>query len=596
MFERLRQSWVMWAGMLLLAVVPFLSSWRIGPQGGWMIESGSVLFAGLFVLVTAWSAKTVRLPAAAWYFVMLAVFWVLQARIVPVHYVEMSDLTAVVFLAMALLAWACRVQVARLGQSRVADIFAWALLVGAGLQAVVCVLQFAEWTSWLPGLMNAPGKYFVFGQVGQRNHLGHYMMWGVLALAYLWSRRQVANWPAAVLTVFLVGVTGLITSRTILLYIVALAVLLPLLYWRGGAGLKRWCLFSAALIGGVLLAQLTVMPLLSALLSAGIQDSGIGKLAEGNTASPGRAAEWAKAWLIFTEHPWLGVGWQGYAHEGFALAMRDPSFRHYDAGVLFTHSHNSFLEILAEMGLLGSILVVGGWLAVAAGYLKRPLTEASALMLSLMTVSLCHSLMEYPLWYVYFLAPFVVMMSLTPAAGSRPASASSWRLVPVILAAVLLAQTAYYGVAYYYLTFAYANPGEKWPLTRQLDRLQYIEKHDYFLRYYAHMGLLRKVDIQHKPLPVWGREAALRASLFRPYANTNIRAFYLSQEGQPQAAADWLLNMGRYYPEQMPGYLNHATVFSVPTNVVQPLLAECLRYQQISGKEINCQNTPAGAK
>jgi len=109
------------------------------------------------------------------------------------------------------------------------------------------------------------------------------------------------------------------------------------------------------------------------------------------------------------------VGWQGYAHESFALAMRGPEFRNYDVGVLFTHSHNSMLEILAEMGVVGAILVFGGWLAVVKGYLKKGLGASSALMLALMTVSLCHSLLEYPLWYVYFLTPFAVMMSLTPA-------------------------------------------------------------------------------------------------------------------------------------------------------------------------------------
>ncbi|EGY51766.1 PglL family O-oligosaccharyltransferase [Neisseria shayeganii] len=593
MFKPLRQSGVMWMGMLLLAVVPFLSSWRTGPQGGWLIESGSLLFAMLFVLLTAVQGGRLRLPAVSWYFLALAVFWAVQARVLALPYAEMSDLTAAVWLGMALLAWACRVQVARLGQLKAADIFAWALLAGGLLQALVCVLQFGEWTAWLPGLMNAPGRYFVFGQLGQRNHLGHYMMWGVLAAAYLWSRKQLPNGWAAGCALLLLGVVGLITSRTMLLYLAALAALLPVLYWRGGPALKRWCLLTGLMLLGVLLAQWLVMPLLSALLDSGGsigEASGLSRMAGGNTASPGRAAEWAKAWQVFLAHPVLGVGWQGYSHESFAWVMRDGSFRDYDPGVLFTHSHNSFLQILAEMGWVGGLLVFGGWLAVVSGYLKRPVNEASAWMLCLMTVSLCHSLLEYPLWYVYFLAPFAVMMSLTPMkeafAGANQTSAGRWLWGG--LAALVAALTLYYGVAYYRLAHAYGKPSADWPHERQLAQLERIERWDYFLRYYAHMGLLRKVDIQRKPLPAWGREAALRASRFRPYANTAVRAFYLDQEGQEQEAAAWLLNMGRYYPTMMQRYLDAATTYGVSEAVVLPLRQACWRYRETARAALKC--------
>lgn len=601
MWERIKQSWVVWLGMALLAVVPFLSSWRTGPQGGWFIESGSLIFAALFALLTLhFNPVRTRIPASMVYFVVLAGFWMVQARLLRLPYPQMSDLTAAIFCVMALLAWACRLQVARLGQDRVVEIFAWALLVGALLQGLVCVFQFTGHTSWLPGLMRAPHKYFVFGQVGQRNHLGHYMMWGVLALGYLCSRRRLHGLPAFVLGVFLLQVIGVITSRTIMLYVAALALLLPLLYWHGGRQLRRWCGITALMVFGVLLAQLLMPWLVANWLPSDVQSSGVGRLVAGDAASPGRLAEWAKAWTVFTEHPWLGVGWQGYAHESFALAMRSQEFRNYDVGVLFTHSHNSMLEILAETGLVGAILVFGGWLAVAAGYLKKQTGASSALMLCLMTVSLCHSLLEYPLWYVYFLAPFVVMMSLTPAEGlrdwtNRQASFSWPRRFGMAMAALAVGITIQYGFSYYRLIFAYANPTETYPQYQQVDVLRELEEKDYFLKYYAQMGLLRKIDWL-RPLPSWGRDAALRASLFRPYANTAVRAFYLEQDGQHRMAADWLLNMGRYYPKQMPNLLSTAAAYRADQEIVRPLYQQCLRYRQtVPQSEITCGTSAAAS-
>ena len=82
MWERFKESWVVWLGMALMAVVPFLSSWRTGPQGGWFIESGSLLFAALFALLTLWrNPARARLPGAMVFFVLLAGFWLVQARI-----------------------------------------------------------------------------------------------------------------------------------------------------------------------------------------------------------------------------------------------------------------------------------------------------------------------------------------------------------------------------------------------------------------------------------------------------------------------------------------------------------------------------------
>jgi len=425
-----------------------------------------------------------------------------------------------------------RLQVARLGQDRVVDIFAWALLCGAVLQGLVCVFQFIGHTAWLPGMMRAPQKYFVFGQVGQRNHLGHYMMWGVLALGYLWSRRRLPGLIALALAVFLLQVIGVITSRTIMVYVGALLLLVPLLYVLGGRPLRRWCALTGLLVLGVLAAQLIMPWLVDTWLAPDVQSSGVGRLVSGDAASPGRSSEWAKAWTVFIEHPWLGVGWQGYAHESFALAMRGSAFRNYDVGVLFTHSHNSMLEILAEMGVVGAILVFGGWLAVATGYLKKGLGASSALMLALMSVSLCHSLLEYPLWYVYFLTPFVVMMSLTPAKapGWYIVQAGKWpQRFGMAFAALAAAIIVQYGFAYHRLVFAYANPTENYPQYKQVDTLRELESKHYFLKYYAQMGLIRKVDWL-RPLPEWGRDAALRAS-------RNGRILVIDSEGGLKADA-----------------------------------------------------------
>lgn len=584
----------MWLGMLLLAVVPFLSSWRIGPQGGWLIESGSFLFAALFAALSAALIAHKRVSDVAVYALLLAAFWAWQGRMVAVPYTSLSDLTAIIWLGMALLAWACGLQVASLGQQKAADIFAWALVAGAVLQGMVCVLQFAEQTAWIPGLMNAPGQYFVFGQVGQRNHLGHYLMWGILALAYLWGRgqcRPIAAWP---LTVFLLGIIGLVTSRTILLYLLVLFVLLPILYWRGDESVRHGSRYLAAMLCGILIAQLTVLPILSLLLSIDVQASGVAKMASGQTESIGRRIEWLKAWYIFLSHPMLGAGWLGQAGEAFALTETPRS---YDVNVLFTHSHNSYLQILAETGLVGGLLIFGGFAVLLYRRIKTRLNASTAWLLCCISVSLCHSLMEYPLWYVYFLAPFIVMLALSqPAPSQAHTDHSISTLIPriaiILLSLYFCWQTIDYGHTYYRLTQAYGNPTAKQSREQQIDTLQQISQSHRLLEYYAHMGLIRKINLAEQPLPTWGRDPVYRATQLRPYPNTFIYAAYLEQNGQHQQAHTWLTTFSRYYPNHLTGHLK--TLREQNRHQLADILAqECHRQHQHNNRlPPDCQTPP----
>ncbi|MGN6994628.1 polymerase, partial [Neisseria sp. P0009.S005] len=77
---------------------------------------------------------------------------------------------------------------------RVVSIFDWSLFIGATIQALIDLLQFKGWTNvdWLNGII-ARSSGTVNGQLGQRKHLGHYLMWGILAASYLCTARKMSN-------------------------------------------------------------------------------------------------------------------------------------------------------------------------------------------------------------------------------------------------------------------------------------------------------------------------------------------------------------------------------------------------------------------
>jgi len=125
-----------------------------------------------------------------------------------------------------------------------------------------------------------------------------------------------------------------------------------------------------------------------------------------------RLAEWGKAWIVFIEHPGYGFGWYQYASESVRLQML-PQFA--NAGVnsgLFANAHNLVFQLLAEMGLVGTLCALLGFAWAAWPYFSRRVEPVHLVPLAIMAVTLIHSMLEYPLWYLYFPAVLVMMLAL----------------------------------------------------------------------------------------------------------------------------------------------------------------------------------------
>lgn len=583
------RAWVWWVGCLLLCVVPFLSSWRSGPLSGMYLESGALLFALLTVAATLAVCRRTRppLPRATWFWLALALALAVQARVMDLPYHSQSDLAAAVCVVLAGLSWAARVWVWRLGQRRAVQIFAWALLAGALLQSLVCVLQFTGHTAWLPGLLAAPSPANVYGQLAQRNHLGHYLMWGVLALCYLWHERRIGAWLALLFMLWLTGILGLVGSRTIMAYVIALGLALGFWRWRGGREANRLIVLVALAIGLVLFMQLALSPLIEWLGGAVFQ-SGAERM-DSRFAQSGRRFEWQKAVLLIQAQPWFGYGWGGFAYHAFAETGAYPQgFRPYETQVLFTHSHNLVLELLVSLGGVGAALLAAAFVWVLWPLLRRPFSPASMILGLLMLVSLCHSMVEYPLWYVYFLAVFALFMALTPAAAGGDDRERAYYWLPLALCLALAAEVVRMGVEYQELLRANRKADTRTALIEQVADLKALRQRAYWLQYYVDMTLVHKANAEQAPLPSWGAAAADLAARYRPYSNTFVHAHYLAQAGREDAAAAWMARMAHYYPDMMPFFLMRAHNHPQGAGMVGALEAACTAYQAQTGKQLVC--------
>ena len=157
----------------------------------------------------------------------------------------MSSIVSYTFVILALMCWACRGWLLREGEERVVSTLAAVLVVGCVMQSVIGWLQYTGLAKHFTGyLMYRTG--IVEGQLAQRNHFGHYLMWGVLSASWLWAQRRLPTILAAVCVLLFASTMSLTGSRTVLAYVLMLAVWLPICLLLGGRENRRTVVALAA--------------------------------------------------------------------------------------------------------------------------------------------------------------------------------------------------------------------------------------------------------------------------------------------------------------------------------------------------------------
>ncbi|RVT83562.1 polymerase [Inhella crocodyli] len=338
-----------------------------------------------------------------------------------------NSFVALVGAAAALWALAC----ARLDGARFAQGLCLGLIGFAVVNAVVGTVQ-VFWPQPIDHYLLArsalPGR--ATGNVRQPNLLGTVLLWGAIAWVAWASLDRSARWRQA-LAAAGVGLSMLVlvlsASRTGLFLGLPVLVLWGLFDRRLPKPL-RWLLVSAPAMA---LAAGGALHLWAQ--SSGTLVGAEARLSVEGMQSVSRWKILADAWTLIQTHP-AGVGWGEFNRAWTLTPVSDR------APYFFDHPHNLFLQLVVELGW-----VVGGGLSLAllGAYSwgtwrvwRRPAADdgeavAQRAAWALVTVVGLHSMMEYPLWYPYFLLPTLA----AAAVWFIPRAAWTWS--PVVRNATL---------------------------------------------------------------------------------------------------------------------------------------------------------------
>jgi O-antigen ligase len=278
--------------------------------------------------------------------------------------------------------------------------FALALVLTCIASALIAIVQFVDPDrpdSFFIARSTYPGRST--GNIAQPNHLADALLWGLAALVPLveWRRHS----RASVVALLLVGVlllegAVLSGSRTGFVAIGLLAA------WglidRALPRAARLALMASPLV--TLLLWLVTQAVASmAHLTLDIARSNVGDL------TSFRGEIWHNALAIIAGQPWTGVGWGQF---NFVWTLTPIAFR--PAGFV-DNAHNLVLQLAAELGiplaaLILGLLVFAAWKGVAG--IRRvpgPAGIGARSAAAMVVIVGLHSMLEFPLWYAYFLLP-----------------------------------------------------------------------------------------------------------------------------------------------------------------------------------------------
>jgi len=284
---------------------------------------------------------------------------------------------------------------------------AWALAAAALLNALAQLVQVVGRVWDVAPFVVPLNSCRPYGNIGQSNQAATLAWLGLASVLYLRGTQRLPSAASLPMVALLLLSAAMSVSRMSWLLMAVTAVFVVALPAWPLAGRRERIVTAVMLIAGFAAANAAIAPALQS-LGEGCM-TGMDRLSTGAKASiTDRFDFWRQAIEVWKTSPWIGVGAFGFAPTVYAIENLDR------AHSLDIHVHNLFLSMLAEFGIVGAALLALALLLLAHRLhrARRELTASDALLLLLLAMVGVHSLLEYPLWYTFFLIPSALALGL----------------------------------------------------------------------------------------------------------------------------------------------------------------------------------------
>ena len=322
-----------------------------------------------------------------------------------------------------------------LGWEKLVTALAWGLVIGGMVNLGIVALQFVTRTGgaipWLPNLVS-------YGAISQANHFADFTALATASLIYLYTKERFSLSFFALILISFLMMLSFSGSRSAWLYLAAITILTISLYvsirkqhdgsiaargiFRIGLLLIPAFILVQAFIYYVIPNNLVSLPTERLVESAHVSGASI------------RLSVLYDSLRLFIQSPWLGIGIGEMRAETFLL-LDTPTSQSFNRP--FEHTHNLFSHLLAEMGIGAFLIVLMGLIVWFRAFKWRELNLETWWLISLLAILGTHSMLEYPLWFAYFLFFTAVLIGAGDARSVSIRLPSNIKLVHKVLSASL---------------------------------------------------------------------------------------------------------------------------------------------------------------
>jgi O-antigen ligase len=424
----------------LMLILPFLFPHHPNPIPTFYMEWLTALFAFMAFLPilkqTAWPAYQVPTIIV----VPLSMLGVISVQFVllDIAYWQHYFLVAQYFVFAALMMLLGTMLKQSIGFDKAMKAIAIALLISGLLSTIVIALDLSN--IHLGGWIVKSKIGGAIANVAQQNHLATLLALALASLAYLFVKQSLKVWLVWPLFVVLLSGLALTASRSSWVFVGLVAVTGLLYRYFQTKSLHATPASSPKTNQRLIL--LLVLPVLFYFTQIGLPHLSTSKPI---TTSNQRLVENAQkkdsprlqiyqaSWYVYADNPLLGIGFGHMAGYDLNHANRVPKLTGSNG-----QAHNTVLQLLAETGVVGTTIFLVCILAFIMRVKSAPITPERWLWWLYLCIIGTHAMLEYPLWYMHFLAITALLMGLGDMHSS---SMTKYRpqLVLALLSAIWLA-------------------------------------------------------------------------------------------------------------------------------------------------------------
>lgn len=399
-----------------LWIVPFLVFYQKPPLGAFYHEWAALVclcIAFSYAAFLEWrrrNTEALRLPFVCLVPLLLLAVFSLQLALGKLEYWQQFGFAGLYCLA-AVMAMYLGFRFRELfGLEILVAATSWGALVAGGISTLIQILQFLDVSgAGFPFVIVCQNRGAFYANLAQPNHLATLQAIALAGAWYLYAKGRLGGFGLGAFS--LLSIIGLVftSSRTPWLFVPLLTALGYLFFYRFPVGqrppLWKWLIAIPAVFA---VLSMAVAPLTEWL---GVQFNGSLSRPEGFKLDGVRGMLWKDALTIFLANPLLGAGVGEFGANQYLLIDR------WDGGLASRHAHNFVLQLLAETGVLGTGATIIGVLVWLRHSKLWKFNQETFFLWSVFLVVGIHSMLEYPLWYLYFLVPTAFLMALTDSKG-----------------------------------------------------------------------------------------------------------------------------------------------------------------------------------